>query len=72
MTTEEYMRRALESFASDPPDSEYQMGYLEALKVFANEALGFKWDDPLLWRADHPKAPPVRQNPILTLIEGGV
>lgn len=49
MTPDEYMRQALRLFIIDPPDTDFQQGYLEGLKVFANEALGFKWDDPLVW-----------------------
>lgn len=58
-TTEDYMRRALGLFAVDPPDSEYQRGYLAALQVFASEAMGI---DPAL-------EPPPR--PKFTVIEGG-
>lgn len=35
------MREALHLFAQDPPDTDFQRGYLEALKTFAIEAMGF-------------------------------
>ena len=35
-----YVRDMLESFGSDPPDDEFQRGYLEALRVMMKEALG--------------------------------
>lgn len=70
MTAEQYMRSALELFSADPPDDDYQRGYHEALKVFANEALAFKWDDPLLWGKVDP-APEVRQKPKFAVIDGG-
>jgi hypothetical protein len=70
MEPAEYMRQALLLFAKDPPDDDYQRGYHEALKVFANEGLGFKWDDPLLWGKADP-APEVRQKPKFAVINGG-
>jgi hypothetical protein len=69
MTAEDYMRQALGLFKHDPPDSEFQRGYLEALKVFANEAMGFAWDDPLLWGHSTPAIDMVPK-PILTVIQG--
>lgn len=71
MTPEEYMRAALASFVEDPPDDDYQRGYLEGLKVFANEAMGFKWDDPLLWRETPPIEPTKAPRPQFTVIDGG-
>jgi hypothetical protein len=72
MTPEEYMRQALHLFTIDPPDSDFQRGYLEGLKVFANEALGFKWDDPLVW-GDGGQRLETKQikRPALTVIQGG-
>jgi hypothetical protein len=64
------MREALKLFEGDPPDSDFQRGYMEALKVFANEAMGFAWDDPLLWGASAP-APEARRKPTLAVIDGG-
>lgn len=46
---DDMMRQALHLFQVDPPYNDFQRGYLEGLKVFANEAMGFRWDDPLLW-----------------------
>jgi hypothetical protein len=72
MTPEEYMCEALRLFALDPPDSDFQQGYLEGLKVFANEALGFKWDDPLLWGEGGQRIETKSiQRPKLTVIDGG-
>lgn len=64
MNERDYMRKALELFVADPPDSDFQRGYLEGLKVFANEAMGFRWDDPLLWGVE-PPAPDKRPKLVL-------
>ncbi len=48
MNADHIMRQALSLFAVDPPDSDFQQGYLCALLVFANEGLGFAWNDPSL------------------------
>ena len=37
---DEYVRSAVQGFVGDPPDSNYQSGYLAALLVVAQEALG--------------------------------
>lgn len=60
----DYMRRALELFQKDPPDSDFQRGYMEGLKVFANEALCFKWDNPLLWGDAEPAPERLRKPPL--------
>lgn len=70
MTAEQYMRLALGLFVTDPPDAEFQRGYLEALKVFANEAMGFHWDDPLLWGNATPAIDAVPK-PKFEVIQGG-
>lgn len=66
----EYMREALRLFQIDPADTDFQRGYHEALKVFANEAMGFKWDDPLLLEEAAP-APEMQPKPKFTVINGG-
>lgn len=53
-TAEQHMREALGRFISDPPETDFQRGFVEGLKVFAKEAMGFKWDDPLLWGRSAP------------------
>lgn len=63
----DYMRATLSLFVTDPPDSDFQRGYHEALKVFANEAMGFKYDDPLLWGQSEPSSETARK-PKLTLV----
>ena len=37
---EAMMRQALDLFAMDPPDSDFQKGYLCALMIFAKEGAG--------------------------------
>lgn len=79
MTQEQTMRRMLQGFVDDPPDSEYQEGFLAALAMFANEVMGFEWNDPMLMKAmavfddatpaAHATAAKVR--PALTIIDGG-
>lgn len=40
-TPEAIMRKMLRSFEADPPDDEYQQGFLDALVVFATEGMGW-------------------------------
>jgi hypothetical protein len=42
---EKYVREALTLFASDPPDSSYQEGFLECLLVLGVEAFGMDYND---------------------------
>ena len=71
MTPEQYMRAALSSFQRDPADNDFQRGYLEGLKVFANEAMGFPWSDPLLWgEGGQPIETKSVPRPTLTMIDG--
>ena len=37
---EEFVRTAIQGFVNDPPDSDFQCGYLGAMLVFAKEAIG--------------------------------
>jgi hypothetical protein len=70
-TAEQYMRECLQLFILDPPDSDFQRGFLEGMKVFANEAMGFKWDDPLLWGEDvQPIETRFIPRPKFTVIDG--
>lgn len=39
-----YIEQAVESFLKDPPDSDYQRGYLAALLTVWEEAIGSKGD----------------------------
>lgn len=48
---ETYMRNALEAFVNDPPDNDFQDGYLEALIIFATDGLGIPSRDELILRA---------------------
>ena len=41
---EEYVRSTVQGFVGDPPDSDYQSGFLAALLVIAQEALGHRLD----------------------------
>jgi hypothetical protein len=41
---EEYVRSSVASFLSDPPDSEYQRGFLGAMLIVAKEALDLSPD----------------------------
>jgi hypothetical protein len=58
----EVMKLGLDGFANDPPDSEGQQGYFEALHNFALEGLGMNLDRP---------QPTKRFRPKLTVITGG-
>ena len=49
---EKYIKSAVQGFVSDPPDSDFQSGYLAALLVVAQEALGHRLDIPPYGEAD--------------------
>lgn len=56
---------ALQSFVKDPPDSDFQAGYLECLYVIGREVLGMDLGpDPYM----EEQAPPERRRPMLRLI----
>lgn len=56
---------ALQSFVKDPPDSDFQAGYLECLYVIGREVLGMDLGpDPYM----EEQAPPERRRPVLRLI----
>jgi disulfide oxidoreductase YuzD len=79
MTQEQIMRRMLEGFVNDPPDSDYQQGFLAASLVIANEIMGIEWDDPLILAANdligagHPDVKEIvkKARSSLTVIDGG-
>lgn len=75
---EQAMRVMLDLFAKDPPDSEYQEGFLAALVMVAVEVLGFKWNDPSVLAAErsphmaqHEATTMAKVRPKLTVIHGG-
>lgn len=39
-----YLIRAIEGFINDPPDSDYQCGFIDAICVIYREALGIEGD----------------------------
>lgn len=45
---EAYLREAMEGFITDPPDDDYQQGYLGALTAIYEEALGMPKDSNIL------------------------
>lgn len=49
---EEYVVRAIEGFLKDPPDCDFQRGYLAALITIGVEAMGLAKDDPLIVAAE--------------------
>ncbi len=69
MTAEQYMREALALFAFDPPDTDFQRGYLAALRVIANEAMGFAWNDIALEETENVPVPP-EMKPKFAVIRG--
>jgi hypothetical protein len=44
ITVEEYVKGSVEAFLNDPPDTDYQRGFLAAMLVLAKEALGLRTD----------------------------
>ena len=43
-SVEDYVSSSVKSFLGDPPDSDFQCGFLSALLVIAKEALGQRMD----------------------------
>jgi hypothetical protein len=43
-----YVRKALEGFLLDPPDSDYQLGYMAAMKQVYTEGLLMQNSDALI------------------------
>ena len=70
------IREAIASYESDPPDTRYQLGYLDALLDIAERECGIDAADPLMRMArkisddaHNPPEPPPRAK--LILIDGG-
>jgi hypothetical protein len=45
-SVEEYVTKAVRVFLIDPPDTDFQCGFLAALLVLAKEAVGLRMDTP--------------------------
>lgn len=79
MTQEQIIRRMLQGFVDDPPDSEYQDGFLNAILSIAREVMGFDWNDPIFAKVDEVRGPhPIaeaataeKMRPALQIIKGG-
>lgn len=76
MTQEKIIRGMLAGFAADPPDSECQQGFLDAVVMIAHEVMGFDWNDPDIVAAETaceaPERPvPVQAKRALHIIPGG-
>lgn len=52
MTQEDSIRGILAGFVKDPPDSEYQQGFLAAVIMIAHDVMGFAWTDPVLKQSE--------------------
>ncbi len=52
MANEAPIRTLLRGFIDDPPDSDYQSGFLGAVIIIANEIMGIDVNDPLLVEAN--------------------
>ncbi len=52
MFDEQTARTMLTSFVNDPPDSDYQRGFLAAVLVITNEHMDVRYNDPLWQKAD--------------------
>lgn len=78
-TPQQIVIAMLAGFIHDPPDSEYQCGFLGALLVIANEALGIPFTDPvwdaanllLSGNADAAYEMAAKKRAALQVIEGG-
>lgn len=51
-TVVDQIKVILQSFVGDPPDNDFQAGYLSAVLVIANEVAGIPRTDPLWRQAD--------------------
>lgn len=79
MTQEQRMRRMIQGFLDDPPDTPSQQGFLAAALMIATEIMGIEWNDPLILSADElvkGKLPDVegeitKAKAKLTVIDGG-
>lgn len=60
-----YVAEAIASFDGDPADSDFQVGYLAALRVVGREALGMEIEDPELPVGER------RSRPKFVVHEGG-
>lgn len=49
---ERIIRKILEGFVNDPPDTPFQQGFLEATLVIAMEVFDVRYEDPLWQAAD--------------------
>ena len=49
---EEYVTSSVQTFLGDLPDSDWQRGFLGAMLVIAEEALGLRMDKPPFKRAE--------------------
>lgn len=61
----QYIAEVIASFDGDPADSDFQLGYLEALRVVGREALGMDIPDPELPVGER------RSRPKFVVHEGG-
>lgn len=52
MTQEQIIRSMMQGFIDDPPNSEFQRGFLAAVCLIANEVMGFEDNEPLLLKAN--------------------
>lgn len=67
------MHSLLRGFVDDPPDNDFQRGYLEGLVVFAHEGLGMGLEDIAFERASGIVYAEIvnDKRPRFTLIDGG-
>jgi len=49
---EEYVTSSVQTFLGDPPDSDYQRGFLGAMLIVAKEPLGLQMDKPPFKKAE--------------------
>ncbi|RYF08826.1 MAG: hypothetical protein EOO77_24880 [Oxalobacteraceae bacterium] len=48
----EYVVQSIESFLTDPPDSDFHRGFLSAMLIVYTDSLGAPKDDPLVVAAE--------------------
>jgi hypothetical protein len=52
-TPKDVLRKMLDGFVNDPPDTDFQHGFLEGLIVAAHEALGMRMEDQTFKEASY-------------------
>jgi hypothetical protein len=67
-TLSDQIRTILQSFIGDPPDNDFQCGYLSAVLVIATEVIGIGVSDPVWIKASSLLDESTKKRPQLRLV----